>query len=491
MNTSISITARLFLRTVVSLVTKRLSAPWRRVGVFLLLWVLGVPCLLCVGCGADDGATSGPDATIPGDAATGDGGQGADGALPDASPGPQVCAAGAEGLECLFESHAEVAASCDSAALQAFRESLEARHGWLPAWHEGEALFVTYNDPAAVAGEFNEWDPDAASTTQLCGSEIYTALVPVPSGRWPYKLVAYDVWVLDPLNWAFAYDEYQGNPDGRNSVLNTYDSGVGHLMSPEELVCSTDLDNCRPFTTYLPPGYGAPENAQKTYPVLFMHDGQNIYDDKDCCFGHTGWEINVTLDQEIAQGNLQEVVVVGFDHAGAARGDEYAYSVEDGGLQEIFMDFQVHTVQPTAETYWRLDPSRTYVAGSSFGGLISFRLALEYPDTYVGAASLSGAFWPGQDTGTAFRDRITATGYVSCALYMDHGGTEQDGGDGYADNIEVRDLLVDTGWEMSVSPDCSPSPTTLCYYHDVGATHDELAWRDRAWRFLSYFFAAP
>lgn len=182
----------LLSRNAVPFVRKRLCAAWRPVGVFLLVSALAV------GCGDDDGSTAGPDSGSLEDATTGDGGPDDDGALPDASPGPQVCAAGAEGLECLFKSHAEVAASCDPEALQALRESLEARHGWLPAWHDGEALFVTYNDSAAVAGEFNGWDPEAVSTAQLCGSEIYTVLVPVTSGRWPYKLVAYDLWVLDP-----------------------------------------------------------------------------------------------------------------------------------------------------------------------------------------------------------------------------------------------------------------------------------------------------
>ena len=124
-----------------------------------------------------------------------------------------------------------------------------------------------------------------------------------------------------------------------------------------------------------------------------MHDGQNIFDDHECCFGHTGWEVNVALDNEIAAGHDEPTVIVGADHGGVDRNDEYGWSIAAGGKQETFMDFQVHTIEPTAAGYWRLDPARTYVAGSSLGGLISMRLALAYPDVYAGAASVSGAFW--------------------------------------------------------------------------------------------------
>jgi hypothetical protein len=119
------------------------------------------------------------------------------------------------------------------------------------------------------------------------------------------------------------------------------------------------------------------------------------------------------------------------------------------------------------------------------------RLALAYPDTYAGAAAISGAFWPGQDTGTALRDVLPAIGKRPLALYVDHGGTAAGGGDGYADSVEIRDLLVGLGWDRSDSPACTRGPDALCYHHAPGATHDELAWRDRAWRFLRFFASPP
>jgi len=428
-----------------------------------------------------DPAPGQPDAAPPPDAAP----------LPDAAPPdaavPGTCPAGPAGLACLLGQWDGLAA-CAPAEVAAFRASLVARHGDLPAWHDGRALFVTFGGPAGVAGEWNTWDPAALVTAQVCGSDVYVAEAAVASGRYAYKLVDGDTWSLDPENWAFAFDAYAGNADGKNSVLNTHDSGLGHLVQPDAPLCSEALGNCRPFTTYLPPGYGAPANADRTYPVIYMHDGQNLYDDTDCCFGHTGWEVNVLLDQEIAAGTVEPAVVVGFDHAGDLRGDEYAYAVADGGELETFMEFQVTGVQPTAEALWRLDPDRRFVAGSSFGGHVSLRLAFAYPTVYRAAVSLSGAFWPGMDTGHALRDVIEAQGQVPVAIYQDHGGTTGDE-DGLTENVEVRDLLVAAGWTLQTSPDCTFAPDVLCYHHEVGATHDELAWKDRSWRWVRFLLA--
>ncbi|MBZ0233353.1 MAG: hypothetical protein K8M05_13575, partial [Deltaproteobacteria bacterium] len=354
-----------------------------------------------------------------------------------------------------------------------------------PLWDAGTALFVADGD-VAVAGAWNAWSTTATRTQALCGGALHTATAPVASGFYPYKLVAGSTWTLDGWSWAFAYDDFAGNPDGKNSVLATHDSGRGHLIAVPERVCSEALGNCRTMAAYLPPGYAAPANAGRRYPVVFMHDGQNVFDDHDCCFGHTGWEVNVALDAEIAAGRVEETVIVALDHAGAARNDEYGWSESVGGRQETFMAFQLGVVQPLAASLWRLDPARTYVAGSSLGGLISMRLALEHPDVYAGAASLSGAFWPGQDTDTALRDRLPAIGKVPVAIYLDHGGTEASGGDGYADSIEIRDQLVGFGWVRSDSPACTRGGDVVCYHHEPGATHDELAWRDRTWRWLRF-----
>ena len=410
---------------------------------------------------------------------------------PDAAPGPDAdpdaCAAGPAGAACVIALAEAATAGCDPAVVTRLEAELASRRGWFPLWAGGRALIAS-DGAADVGGTFTAWEP--VSLPALCDRAVHLAILDVPSGRHGYKLIVDGVWRLDPWNLAFAFDDFAGNADGRNSVLDTPDSGLGQLIAFPEPLCSAELGNCRAVTAYLPRGYTDPANAGRRYPVIYMHDGQNVFDDHDCCFGHTGWEVNVTIDADVASGALSEVIVVAADHGGADRNDEYGWTLAAGGRMETFMAFQTQTVQPTAEALLRIDPARRYVAGSSLGGLVSMRLALAYPGTYAGAAAISGAFWPGQDTGTALRDALPSIGKQPLAIYLDHGGTAQSGGDGYADSIEVRDLAIGLGWVRADSPACTRGPDALCYHHEPGATHDELAWRDRAWRFLR-FFASP
>ena len=406
---------------------------------------------------------------------------------PNTLVGP--CPAGADGLDCLFALHDEVVAGCDPDRFDDLFESLEARVGELPAWHEGRALFASIGDPVAPAGTWNQWSPDQA-TEPVCGTDLHTADIPLPSGFHEYKLVGPGGWQLDPFNWAFAYDDFAGNPDGRNSVVDTYDSGVGHLVQPPEPLCSDALGNCRAMIAYLPPGYGAPASAERSYPTAFVQDAQNVFDDDTCCFGHGGWELNRTLDAEIAAGSAAEIIVVATEHGGAQRLAEYG-----GALTGAFMAFQVGTVQATAASLWRIDPARLVAAGSSLGGLISFRLAFAHPDVYAGAASLSGSFFIGEEEGDqdgpAMSEIVEQTGLLPLALYIDHGGRVEDGADNLPSNQRLIDALVAAGWSRAVSPDCSGEPGRLCTHHAVGATHDELAWRERSWRFVRFLFPPP
>ncbi|HEU0029589.1 MAG TPA: alpha/beta hydrolase-fold protein [Kofleriaceae bacterium] len=397
--------------------------------------------------------------------------------------GATTCPAGKAGAACILALY-DAAQSCDAAAVEALRGELDARANLGPLWAEDRALFRTQR-PVAIAGTFDDWSTTAVVSSALCGSDLVLAVGPVATGFHLYKLVDGDAWSLDPANPAFAYDDFSGNPDGKNSALATPDSGRGYLVQLPE-ACSSTLGNCRGVTAYLPPGYDALDAAQRTYPVLFMHDGQNVWDDHDCCFGHTGWEVNVQLDADIAAGQVAPVIVIAAEHS-TARNAEYGL---DADAMRRFMEFQVTELQPRALAAVRWNHERVAVAGSSLGGLVAMELALRYPETYAAAASLSGAFWPGMDSGTALRDQLPALGKQPVAVYLDHGGDPATNSDGAADTIEVRDRMIGLGWQRSDSPSCTPGDAALCYHAEPGATHDELAWKARTWRFLRFLFPA-
>ena len=420
------------------------------------------------------GDTSSPDILDPGGKGDGDGG------AHDAT----TCPSGKAGAACVIALYDEAKAGCDPDAIALLRAELDVRRELGPLWAGGRALFRT-DWPLRVAGSFNGWSQAALPTAPLCGTDLALAAAEVPTGAWQYKLTDGQTWALDWRNPAFAYDDFSGNPDGRNSALVTPVAGRGQLVELDR-ACSAALGNCRAVTAYLPPGYDALEHEARRYPVLFMHDGQNLWDDHDCCFGHTGWELNVTLDAEIAAGRVAPIVVIGAAHS-ANRNNEYGLSPD---VMARFMEFQVKELQPQALAQVRWDGDRVLVGGSSLGGLVSMHLALSYPQTYRGAASLSGAFWPHQDTGGALRDKLPALGKKPAAIYLDHGGDPATNADGAADSIEIRNLLDNMGWARQDSPACAaPGPDALCYFAEPGARHDELAWKARAWRFLR--FLAP
>lgn len=409
-----------------------------------------------------------------------------DDSAPDAGTpdSPTGCAPGKAGAPCVLALYDQAAAGCDAKSVADLMTELDARATLGPLWADGRALFRTQS-PTHIAGTFNDWSATALESNAFCGSSVVLAVGAVPSGFHTYKLVNGSTWTLDPLNPAFAYDDFSGNPDGKNSVLDTPDSGRGHLEYLGE-ACSQRLGNCRDVTAYLPPGYDAPATASTTYPVLFMHDGQNVWDDHDCCFGHTGWEVNVTLDAEIAAKRVAPVVVIAADMTNK-RLDEYGL---DETATESFIDFQVNELQPTFLAKVRGD-GRVYVAGSSLGGLISMKLALAHPQTYAGIACLSSSFWVGQDEGTAVRDQLATASKMPVAIYLDSGGALATNADSAADTAEVRDMLVTLGWQRGDSPECASGPNALCYRLEPGAQHDELAWKARAWRFLQFLFPAP
>ena len=129
---------------------------------------------------------------------------------------------------------------------------------------------------------------------------------------------------------------------------------------------------------------------------------------------------------------------------------------------------------------------KLFVAGSSFGGLVSLELGFRYPGTYAGVASLSVAVWPGVSSGTGLRDRLPAIGKRPLAIYLDVGGDPQTNTDNAAYNVEIRDLLVQLGWQLS----CAVTPDSLCYHWEPNALHTEEAWRLRVWRFVRFLFPA-
>ncbi len=152
------------------------------------------------------------------------------------------------------------------------------------------------------------------------------------------------------------------------------------------------LKRKRRIWIYLPPDYAS---SKKNYPVLYMHDGQNLFDNATSYAGE--WGVDEYLDS-ISKSGKKEVIVVGIDNGLSKRMSEYnPWEFENFGKGEgdKYVDFLVQTLKPFIDKKYRTlkNKPNTYIAGSSMGGLISLYAVLKFPQVFGGAGIFSPAFW--------------------------------------------------------------------------------------------------
>jgi len=159
-----------------------------------------------------------------------------------------------------------------------------------------------------------------------------------------------------------------------------------------ELVEIPGLQRKRQIRMYLPPGYAT---SGKRYPVLYMHDAQNLFDDATAFAGE--WKVDETLDALSKEGKL-ELIVVGIDNGGDKRITELnAWDNARFGAAEgkQYTDFIVGTLKPAIDAKYRTLPDRAHTAimGSSMGGLASHYAIAQYPQVFSKAGVFSPAYW--------------------------------------------------------------------------------------------------
>lgn len=152
------------------------------------------------------------------------------------------------------------------------------------------------------------------------------------------------------------------------------------------------LNRTRRISVYLPPNY---ETSTEKYPVLYIQDGQNVFDLVTSYSGE--WEIDETLDK-LSSENVLNLIVVAIDHGNDKRISEYSpwpnpkYAESEG---DAYLDFIVKILKPEIDKVYRTKKSakNTAIMGSSMGGLISHYAALKYPKVFGKAGVFSPSFW--------------------------------------------------------------------------------------------------
>ena len=259
-------------------------------------------------------------------------------------------------------------------------------------------------DDIYVSGNFNNWNP----------RDENFKLKPFGSGN-RKSVVIKD---LAPGTYAFKFtrggwDKVETTEDGRDisdrllevnadvsqefNVLGWKDEYPDvpkkYTASPQVRILDTafimpELNRKRRIWIYLPKGYAT---SSKIYSVLYMNDGQNLFNEKTAAFGE--WGVDECLDtlQKILD---KECIVIGIDHGGDKRTSEYIPydNVRFGkGEGKLYIDFLANTLKPYIDSKYRTKkgPENTFIAGSSLGGLISLFAVMQYPKVFGGAGVFS------------------------------------------------------------------------------------------------------
>ena len=227
-------------------------------------------------------------------------------------------------------------------------------------------------------------------------------------------------------------------------------------------VASPQLDNRRDLLVYLPPAW----EGGGDFPVVYMHDGQNLFDRSTSYAGE--WEVDKRLDAAAGEG--LEVIVVGIPNMGAARLDEYSPFPDPkhgGGRGDAYLDFLVETVKPLVERDFpvRHGVANTGIAGSSMGGLISLHGFFQRPETFGFACAMSPSLWFG---GRAIFEQVAALEAPHGRLYIDIGTRENPAA--VADARRLLDKLVRHGYRRG---------RDLRFVLDRDGRHHEEDWGKR------------
>ncbi|MEM8909464.1 MAG: alpha/beta hydrolase-fold protein, partial [Bacteroidota bacterium] len=204
------------------------------------------------------------------------------------------------------------------------------------------------------------------------------------------------------------------------------------------------LDRNRRIWIYLPPDY---QSSNKSYPVLYLQDGQNLFDAFTSFSGE--WEIDESLNTLFEQGD-HGVIVVGIDNGGIDRINEYAPWVHPsfgGGQGGLYVDFLINTLKPYIDDNFRTRPEReaTGIVGSSMGGLIALYAAIEHQDVFGKAGVFSPSLWFSDQ---AF-SHVSSTGKQEDMRIYLLAGIPEDNGSVVADLQNMYNTLLQAGFTTS------------------------------------------
>jgi predicted alpha/beta superfamily hydrolase len=242
---------------------------------------------------------------------------------------------------------------------------------------------------------------------------------------------------------------------------------------------SVVLGNTRHVFVYLPPNYH--REHHRRYPVLYMQDGQNLFDPNLSFIHGQDWRLDETAQSLIEHGSIEPLVIVGIDHAGVGRAAEFTPTRDarrcEGGRADLYGRMLVQELKPWIDRHYRTRPGApdTGLGGSSLGGLVSCYLGITRPDVFGRLAVMSPSLWWDRRHVIGLARALRAK--TNTRIWLD-AGTEE--GRGVLQNVRIlKNLLIKKGWRLG---------DDLRYVEAAGARHSERDWAARAGDVLRYLF---
>jgi predicted alpha/beta superfamily hydrolase len=258
--------------------------------------------------------------------------------------------------------------------------------------------------------------------------------------------------------------------ENRRSIIRP-----GRLERIDDFV-SEHVGAGRYVTVYVPPSYDS--QPDRRYPVLYMHDGQNLFDAERAFVPGQHWRLSEAADQAIGERTAASMIIVGIDHGATARIDDYTPTpmAKHGGSGKADRHARMlfEELKPMIDTRYRTIADDTGVGGSSLGGLVSMWLALKHPDIVSRALVMSPSVW--WDDRMLLREADAFAGSRRPRIWLDVGMRE--GLDTLRDARELAKRLQAKGW----------TDETLEFHQDRRGDHSERAWARRVRQALEFLY---